>query len=257
MKIYRDAYEKLNTRTVVALGCFDGVHIAHARVINEAVDIAGKCGAQAAVWCFAEPPKNAFLHAPVPLITGTEEKISLIKELGADILVMPDFTPRIAAVGAREFVTDILCSCAGAVHLVTGRNYSFGRGGEGNSAMLGELCRELGIGYTVVDDVSVDGIGVSSSEIRRAVSEGRLEYAARLLGRDFSLVFEKKNGRYTARPKHLVPPDGEYRVRLCFDGEMRNAAVHIYRSGRECLLKLEEDTAHSRLRVEFCCDRIE
>ena len=213
MKITRDAYEKLNTPTTVALGCFDGVHIAHARVISEAVEEARKNGTRALVWCFAEPPKNTFLPTPVPLITGIEEKARLIEALGADILVCPDFTREIAGVSAREFVREILCSAAGAVHLVSGRNYSFGRGGEGNFALLSEICAELGIRYTVVEDISVDGVGVSSTEIRHAVSEGRLECAAKFLGRSFSLSLERDESApdlYLTDKKHLTPPTGEY-----------------------------------------------
>ena len=252
MKIYRDAYEKLNTRTTVALGCFDGVHTAHASVIRRAVEAARENGTRALVWCFAEPPKNAFLPTPVPLITGLCEKTRLIEALGADILVCPDFTREIAGVGAREFVRDILCGCAGAVHLVSGRNYSFGRGGEGNCELLSRISGELGIEYTIVEDVTADGIVVSSSEIRRAVGEGELESAARLLGRSFSLTLERKDGSFLADPGHLAPPDGKYRVRLrqC-SCEGRIASARLSRENGVLEVTLDRDIDEDRITLEI------
>ena len=260
MKLVRDAYEKLNKKTTVALGCFDGVHIAHARVISEAVETARKNGTSALVWCFAEPPKNAFLTTPVPLITGFEEKARHIEALGADILVCPDFTREIAAVGAREFVREILCSASGAVHLVSGRNYSFGRGGEGNSALLGEICAELGVGYTVVEDISVGGIGVSSTEIRRAVSEGKLEYASLFLGRSFSLSLrrdESGENVFSVDKNHLTPPAREYRCLVRFDSsaEEVTALLSINQDKTTVTLNPMPNNTPERFTLEFPYDK--
>ena len=252
MQVYRDPYTKLNTPTVIALGCFDGVHTAHAAVIREAVTVAERLGATPCVWCFSEPPKNALAPVPVPLITTLGEKTALIAELGVEILVCPDFTREIARVSARDFVRGILSECAGAVHLVSGRNYSFGSGGEGDSSMLAELCAELGIGYTVVSDVRVDGVGVSSSEIRRAVTDGRCAFASRLLGRAFSVDFALREGEYTASARRLIPADGEYDARI--DGELRR--VRITRRADGARLVADIPTYTHVVRVEFPADRI-
>ena len=252
MQVYRDPYTKLNTPTVIALGCFDGVHTAHAAVIREAVGIARELGALACVWCFAEPPRNTFAKTPVPLITSLGEKTALIAALGAEILVCPDFTREIARVSARDFVCGILSECAGAVHLVSGRNYSFGSGGEGDSAMLAALCEELGIGYTAVSDVSVDGVGVSSTEIRRAAAEGRCAAASRLLGRAFSVEFTLTDGRYVSDASRLAPADGEYLARI----GGTPVRVRITRADSIPVLELDTAVSEPRLRVEFDSDRI-
>ena len=251
MQVYRDPYVKLNTPTVIALGCFDGVHTAHSAVIREAVTVARRIGASPCVWCFSEPPRNAFSPVPVPLITSVEEKIRLIRELGVEMIVCPDFTPEIARVSAREFVEKLLCSCAGGVHLVSGSNYSFGAGGEGDSRLLGALCAELGIGYTVVEDVTVDGVGVSSSEVRSSVAEGRCAFASRLLGRAFSAEFTLTDGEYTADPRHLVPAEGEYDARI--DGRL--ACVRIIRTTHAARLVADVAASSRLLRVEFPSDR--
>jgi len=190
MRTIKDPYTKLNTETVVALGCFDGVHIAHARVIGEAVRIARERGCAAAVWCFSEPPKNFYLKEPVPLICNGEEKARLIRTLGADILITPDFDRDISALTPEVFVKKLLCECAGAVHLVCGKNYTFGAGGHGDVSLMRRICEESSVGLSVIDDVTLDGACVSSSLVREAVQSGQCVYASKLLGRGFSVIFD-------------------------------------------------------------------
>ena len=219
MKTYRDPYIKLDTPTVVALGCFDGVHVAHARVIGEAVRVARERGAAACVWCFSEPPKNAYIPTPVPLITDGDEKARQIRRLGADILISPDFTPDIAALSPEEFVCRLLFECAHATHLVCGSNYTFGRGGEGRVDTLRHLCDRLGIGVSVVDDVTLDSVKVSSTLIREAVSAGQCAYAARLLGRSFTVTARRdEHDCFWVDGRYLCAPDGEYSAELSYNG---------------------------------------
>ena len=86
MKTYYSSDYTLSARSVVALGCFDGVHIAHARVISEARSKANDLGAQCVVWTFNEPPKNYFLSSPVPLLTDRYQKECAMEKSGVDIL---------------------------------------------------------------------------------------------------------------------------------------------------------------------------
>ena len=228
MRISTDPYVKQNTPAVVALGCFDGVHAAHAAVIRRAVSRARELGVSAAVWCFSEPPKNAYLSTPVPLISTPEEKARQIRRLGVDLLITPDFTPEIAALSPEQFVRELLCECASAVHLVCGKNYSFGAGGRGDTVLLRELCRPLGIEVTVIEDVRVDGVAVSSTLVREAVSAGQCEYAARLLGRDFCIsAVRGKDGGYLVPSKYLCVPEGEYVAELLVGVKKRQTTARF------------------------------
>lgn len=256
MNTYRDPMTKLNTPTVVALGCFDGVHVAHAHVIGEAVRVARERGLAACVWCFSEPPKNAYLQTPVPLISDGEQKARQIRRLGADILISPDFTPDIAALSPSDFVNRLLYECACATHLVCGGNYTFGRRGEGNVDTLRELCEVLGIGVSVVDDVRVDGVKVSSSLVREAVAAGQCTYAARLLGRDFCVVVRRDaQGELFLPHKLLCAPEGEYGVRVSANNKKYLTSATVSRIHGGSRIILEDDIDAQEYRVCFLTNR--
>ena len=227
MKIYKSANEATNESCVYALGCFDGVHVAHAKVISEAVRVARTLGTKSGVWCFSEPPKNAFLKVPVPLLCDAEKKAELIAGLSVDVLICPDFDGEIRDISAENFVFDILKKNAGAVHIVTGKNYTFGKGGVGNTELLSRLCESAGIGLTVLDDVYYNGTKVSSSAVRDAVSIGDVATAELLLGRRFCLRVESRNDTLVVMEKLACPPDGVYSLDLCGDVTANNARVLV------------------------------
>ena len=123
------------TPSVVALGCFDGVHLGHASVIRRAVEIAKKLSLPCIVFTFDEPPKSLFSSVPTPLITSPEKKTKLISELGADILVSVPFTMDIARLSPIEFAKKILEHNLNASHIVCGADYTFGSMAKGNTKL--------------------------------------------------------------------------------------------------------------------------
>ncbi|MBQ8345818.1 MAG: bifunctional riboflavin kinase/FAD synthetase [Clostridia bacterium] len=184
---------------VVALGCFDGVHLGHRAVIGRAVSLASEQGVPCLVWTFDEPPRNTFTPHSVPLLTDKSKKRQLIRSLGADILVCGPFSSEIASLSAETFVEEILQKRLQATHVVCGFNYTFGAGGNGNTDMLIRLCQARGIGLTVLPPVTVDGVTVSSSRIREAIAKGNMETASALLGRPYGLRAPVIGGQKLAR----------------------------------------------------------
>ena len=230
MKIYSSVNHSSRSSCVVALGCFDGVHIGHARVISTARNIADSLGCSCAVWTFDEPPRNYFIKNGVPLITDQKEKEDLIRDLGVDKLISVPFTRETARISAEDFFENILVNRLRAVHIVCGFNYTFGAEGLGNEHMLAELCRERGIGFTVVPAVSISGVTASSSAIRDALIAGDTRLASSLLGRPHSLrtvvISGQRLGRRLGFPTlnqefptgRLVPKHGVYISRITIDG---------------------------------------
>lgn len=200
MKTYTSTYPRAPlSPTVVALGCFDGVHIGHAQVISHAKKIADERALPLTVWSFAEPPKNYFAPDSVPLLTKIPEKRALMRKLSVDRFFCFPFDEKIASMPPEKFFFDILLKKIGAVHIVCGFNFNFGAKGAGNIALLEKLCSENGIGLSVLDAVTLDGVSVSSSAIRKAILEGDMEFATKLLGRPYSLRERVVNGQHLAR----------------------------------------------------------
>ena len=102
--------------TVVALGCFDGVHLGHKAVISEAVRIAQSLSVKSAVWTFEESPRNFFSPGISPSITGYEEKRRLMRSLGVDIFVCIPFDSETGETSPENFFEDVLVNKLKAVH---------------------------------------------------------------------------------------------------------------------------------------------
>lgn len=187
------------TPTVVALGCFDGVHRGHAAVISEARRRADELHVACTVWTFAAPPKNYFVPGSTPLLSDPAEKQITVEKLGADLFLCVPFDERIASLSPADFIGTLICKQLRARHLVCGFNFTFGAGGAGNTDTLRNLCREHGVGLTVVEPVMEGGEPVSSSRIRALITEGDVALAEKLLGRPYSLLAPVVQGQHLAR----------------------------------------------------------
>lgn len=180
----------------IALGTFDGVHIGHCAVIKTAVEIARAEGLSPAVFTFSELPKNAFLppQKRVFPLCSFEEKARLIAELGVELLLAPPFSEELRALPAERFVEDVLIRRLNAKHIVCGYDHRFGAGGMGDAELLMRVCRENGAAVTVIPPVSIDGERVSSTAIREAIREGRVDRAELMLGRKLTAITDHGDG---------------------------------------------------------------
>lgn len=224
---------------VVALGTFDGVHLAHCAILSTAVERGRDLGV-AAVACTFDPHPVEVLQpgrAPMP-ISPLAERLALIGATGVDGTVVIPFTSAFAAVEPETFVKDILAGGLRAREIVVGYNHTFGRGARGDARLLEELGRRLGFRVHVVPAYEVDGVPVSSSAIRSALQAGDVECAARLLGRPYGVsgdvVRGAGRGRGLGFPTANVEPDrallvkvGVYACRATVDGRTFEAVVNV------------------------------
>jgi riboflavin kinase/FMN adenylyltransferase len=198
----------------LAIGNFDGVHLGHQELVRVARERAAATGATAGVLTFTPHPARVFAPALAPpLIVSLERRLELLGLAGADVAIVEEFTPALAAVEAEAFVRDILVRGLGARQVVVGWDFSFGRGRRGNPALLRDAGAALGLGVTVVPPVTVDGLVCSSTKVREFVLEGRVEGAALLLGRPAELqgvvVRGAGRGRGLGIPTANVTPEAE------------------------------------------------
>jgi riboflavin kinase/FMN adenylyltransferase len=210
---------------IVALGNFDGFHAGHQAVVGRAVARARAEGRPALVATFDPHPVRHFRpDAPPFRLTSLDQRQRLFAEAGADAMIVFGFDGPLAATSAEEFVSHRLLTLAGAAGVVTGEDFTFGRGRGGNVDVLARLGAEHGFTVDAVGPVEQDGEAISSSRIREALKAGDCETAARLLTRPFAIegVVEHgdKRGRTLGYPtanlslgNYLRPRFGIYAVR--------------------------------------------
>ena len=210
---------------IVALGNFDGFHKGHQAVVGRAISRARAEGKPVLVATFDPHPVRFFKPDVPPFrLTTLDQRARLFAEAGADAMLVYRFDAELAAVTAPDFVADHLASRAGATGVVTGEDFTFGKGRGGNVEVLKLLGQAHRVSVDAVAPVSDEGGPVSSSRIRDALKDGDCAEAARLLTRPFAIqgVVEHgdKRGRALGYPtanlslgSYLRPRFGVYAVR--------------------------------------------
>jgi riboflavin kinase / FMN adenylyltransferase len=225
--------------SVVALGAFDGIHLAHAKILDTAVARARVLGVSA-VACTFDPHPAAVLRpalAPAPIAT-LEENLSRIALHGLDASLVIPFTREFSLIEAEAFVDLVLVRTLGVREVVVGFNHTFGAGARGTAALLLELGGRRGFVTHVLPPLQVDGLTVSSSAIREALREGGVELARALLGRPYSVSGTVQRGAGRGRtlgfPTANLRPDrplvlaaGVYAARARWDGHVADAVVNL------------------------------
>lgn len=210
---------------IVALGNFDGFHKGHQAVVGRAVGRARAEGRPVLVATFDPHPVRFFRPDTPPFrLTSLNQRERLFAGAGADAMLVFHFGPELAQVTAPDFVTDYLVSRIGAAGVVTGEDFTFGKGRGGNVEVLKLLGQANRLSVDAVAPVAEEGEPVSSSRVREALEAGDCETAARLLTRPFAIegVVEHgdKRGRELGYPTanialgpYLRPRFGVYAVR--------------------------------------------
>lgn len=232
--------------SVVTVGTFDGVHRGHWAVLQEIGRRARATGRRAVLVTFHPHPLRIVRpEVAPPLLTTPDEKKEILAESGLDWAVFVHFTPALSRLSPRTFVEEVLVGRIGVGELVIGYDHGFGRGRSGDADTLREIGRELGFAVDVVGPVELGGESISSTRIRAAVQDARLDDARAGLGRPYAFrgVVVRGEGRGRAlgfptanlrvgSPDKLLPPPGVYAVRgVLPEGEtpggMVPGALHI------------------------------
>lgn len=209
---------------IVALGNFDGFHLGHQAVVREAVEWAWERGCPAIVATFDPHPVRHFApHVPPFRLTSLDQRAELFAAAGADAMLVFHFGEQLAQTTAEDFVLRLLGEQVGAAGVVTGEDFTFGKGRGGNTGVLRETGAQCGIEARAVGPVMDGGRAVSSSRIRDALKAGDCESAAALLTRPYAIraavIDGDKRGREIGFPTanmdmgaYLRPRFGIYAV---------------------------------------------
>jgi len=257
---------------VVTIGNFDGVHLGHREIFRHVVGKARELHSLAAVVTFEPHPLRLLkpVMAP-PRINTPAEKVRLIRASCIDLLVILPFTRKLAALGASEFVNDILVGKLGVRHLVIGYDYAFGHNREGDAAFLQAAAGRHGFTVEVLEPLRSGSEVYSSTRIRQTLLKGDVSGVVEVLGRHFTLdglvVSGAGRGRTLGFPtanlatsKELLPLAGVYAVRVRYRRRMYDAVVNLGRrptfAGEERTLEIHlldfaGDLYGARLRIYF------
>lgn len=222
---------------IVALGNFDGFHRGHKAVVGRAIERARTDGRPALVATFDPHPVRFFRPETPPFrLTSLNQRERLFAEAGADAMIVFHFDAALAGLSAEQFVAERLAGIGG---VVTGEDFTFGKGRSGNVAILAELGAKYGFVAEAVSPVADGGEAISSSRIREALQAGDCVTATELLTRPFAVEgvvqHGDKNGRQLGFPtanidmgSYLRPRYGIYAVRGRLpDGRKLDGAASI------------------------------
>lgn len=223
----------------VALGVFDGIHLAHRAILATALGRARALGVES-VACTFDPHPLTVLHperAPLALTT-IDERLELIARTGMTVTVVLAFTPELAAMEPETFVKEVVLARLHAREVIVGFNHTFGRAARGDARLLRDLAGQLGFRAHIVPPLLIDGTPASSSAIRAALQAGEVERATRYLGRPYAVAGEVTTGAGRGRTlgfatanvrveRPLLVAPGVYACYVRLDGVRQPAVVNV------------------------------
>jgi len=226
--------------SVVTVGTFDGVHLAHQQLLREVVDRARVRNGRSVVLTFDPHPAEVLTGNPMQLLTSLEERQQICEQIGIDVFYRMDFTYDFSRQTSRDFYLRYVVQGCGVSEVVEGYDHHFGRDREGSVEALLGLGREFEFSVAALKPVYIDEEIVSSSQIRQHLLQGRVDRAHRLLGRPYcirgTVIRGDGRGRQLGYPtanlhlsssRKLVPSDGIYFGQIDIGGSVLFGMVSI------------------------------
>lgn len=240
--VYLEEVEK-DPNSVITVGTFDGVHAGHRVLIDKVLEEAGRRDARSVVVTFDPHPREIINpgDAGIKLLTSLPERREILEEMGVDLMAVIPFDRDFSLLSSEEFIEDVIHEKIGVSEFVIGYDHHFGRNREGTIETVERLGRQLGFEAYVVSKQEVGSRTVSSTAIRRALSEkGNVRRAAEFLQRPYRLnamvVHGDKRGKEIGFPtanlvaedgRKVIPRDGVYAVRVRVEGEWLKGMMNI------------------------------
>ncbi len=226
----------------ITLGNFDGVHRGHRALLQKTIEKAKQINGTSVAVTFEPHPLKALGIKDIPIITAHDQKIELIAQSGVDVLVCIPFDKAFASISPLEFIDQILVKTMGMKAVIIGPDYTFGSRRQGNVELLETKGREFGYETIVLSWIRgnmEDSQRISSTQIRKLISEGKVKDVHQFLGRPHQIRGTVVHGRNrggellktpTANidPVHgLCPKPGVYAVTVKMDGKTFPGAANI------------------------------
>ncbi len=222
---------RFDPNSIVTVGTFDGMHIAHCRIIDALKEKASATGSRSVVITFKPHPQEIIGRKNVQLLMTEEDRVQAISDAGIDEVVLLKFDRDFSLVTAEDFLVNMIHRKVGLRELVLGYNHTFGHRAEGTVEFAREVGKRVGFGVDYIEAVVVEGEKVSSSAIRKNLLAGKLSLANDMLGRPYAVegfvIQGNQRGRLLGYPtanlklvdsRLLVPAFGVYIVEVTVEG---------------------------------------
>ena len=212
MRIIKDLAEiKRDTKSVITLGTFDGLHLGHQQIVEEVIRKSKLIGGRNFLLTFDPHPRKVIPgRNDIKLLSTLDEKISILEQLSLENLFVINFTSEFSKQSPEEFVEKYLVNGIGLNEIVIGYDHHFGKGRDGNFELLQRLGSKFNFHVTLVPEFSVDGETISSTKIRNALIAGDVVKTAKMLGRNYA--FKGRIVRGDGRGKKLGFPTANISV---------------------------------------------
>lgn len=241
MRVVRSIDEIQLEASACAIGMFDGVHVGHVMVLENALREARIHGVPSVVISFANHPQMLISKTPTQLLSSLEERLSAFEGLGFEYALILDFNEWLKDLPAEEFIELILVKHLGVKSVTVGYDHRFGRNRAGDGEMLKAAGQRLGFETDVIDPVRTSDGGqiVSSTLIRKLLAFGDVEQANQLLGHPYMVTGTVEKGLQRGRqlgfptanlavePHRLVPANGTYGGYAILNGQTYAAVCNI------------------------------
>lgn len=225
--------------SVVTIGNFDGIHIGHQAILQRGRQVADQLGVPLVVVSFEPHPGKVLFPQRSPEIIKTQrQKRDLLRQYGADVFFVLEFTPEFSRMAPEDFIMDILVNILGTKHILVGEGFAFGRKRAGNVAMLRTFGKDNHFDVECVSQVVRDDNVVSSTWVRTLLKNGQVSRANELLGRAYYMegivVQGERLGRELGYPtaniitdNELIPMMGVYTTRTTLQQETHESVTNI------------------------------
>lgn len=225
--------------SVVTIGKFDGIHKGHKVLIKKAVESSKKRRIKSVVFTFENHPANYFKSYSIKNIITDNDKMKNLKNLGIDIVVNVPFNEDMTKISADDFAKVILKERLKAKKVIVGHDFTFAKNKEGNAKLLKKLGVKYNFKVEIIKPIKINNIRVSSTYIRKLISQGCVNKVKEYLGRNYQLEGKvikcKQLGRTIGFPtanmeideEMLVPKCGTYATKVYLDKRVYFGATNI------------------------------
>jgi riboflavin kinase/FMN adenylyltransferase len=227
---------------ILTLGTYDGVHLGHQEIIRSLVNRAKMENKESVLFTFDPHPRKVLYPESysVKLIDTVDEKLQKLQDLGLDTVILFPFTKDFSRLSAMEFVRDVLVNQIGVSEMHIGYDHHFGKNREGSFQELQELGELYNFQVFQLPAIALEETTISSTKIRNAILEGKIEYASEMMGKPFVLQGKVVRGQQIGRTigfptanidlentEKIVPKNGVYAVKTYIEEQVIHGVMNI------------------------------